>query len=910
VIVFSAGMYINTRASKVFYEMITMTQNNYFEQCVISFKEYYKEIASNIQFIQNSRSLKDMVRRYQELTEKERKSALSSDETYEKYNLKVDIRDFLKKIAIQQGMYSLHYGKTATSPLYVDIAVFTPNSIISSAEVGGISVTDNNIYNITDAKDHTVHFLSNGQLLEMGIGIKEQPCVIFSIFEDNEKLCSIILLLNKSYIERTIHSSENVVIADNNNNVMFKGSNMDPVNWQSFSEEKSGVMQGQYAQRTHEPFLKKAVLNVQNIYLYYRVNTHEYNQVSIRLRQYLFITMVISLLLGFIISKYQAKRIISPVVRINQQISGFPQKKTNMEASISQPPVKVFSLHERLTYYFIATIIFPFVLFMMVCYFSTMNEFKKYIYDYTQSIVEMEAGTVSKIIERKAKSFFVFLNEPNVWQGLMNGDTEVSDIQAALEQGVFMGIGNSRVMLMDKNGEHQFYSNETIIDRCKNGQEFSQLYKSIFPIKWELENNLLGEYTLTLWIPVFSLENTSFESFTDMERVGIAALFIDFREIESIFYNISEIDREVYLSYGMNSLFNIYHRTETAVDPNIITEKVGLKSRNNIQVTKKIDSLDWKVISVFSETYMDSKTRSISMDCVYCLSLVMLLAIIYSFTIAKVVLKPVNRLNFYFNTVELDSISDIDINDFFIDEIDTIGKNFVKMMERINQLVDELLLSQYNINELYKIGKSAKFKALQAQITPHFLYNTLDTIIQLVQRMQTEKAVLMIQALSDLFRYSVTDNESTITVGEEIKYAESYTNILTVRYMDTISFTWEIDYGVEQYECIRMILQPLIENCVIHAFTDETLDVIVRCKISGEHVIFCVEDNGRGMGETELSELINRIKAGKLHDAQIGLNNVHLKLKLIYGDLYDMDITSLPGKGTSVAIRIPAKIKS
>jgi two-component system sensor histidine kinase YesM len=167
--------------------------------------------------------------------------------------------------------------------------------------------------------------------------------------------------------------------------------------------------------------------------------------------------------------------------------------------------------------------------------------------------------------------------------------------------------------------------------------------------------------------------------------------------------------------------------------------------------------------------------------------------------------------------------------------------------------------------------------------------------------------------LSKLLKISLSHNNneiSSITIGEELRYAESYANILTVHYNEHVHFNWEIEPDIEQYECMRMFLQPLIENCVIHALNENDLEVIIKCKLSGEEIIFTVEDNGRGIDEIELNRLRNRIRAGDSHYAHIGLNNVNSRLNLLYGELYSLNIDSKWGLGTTVTIKIPARMES
>ena len=420
---------------------------------------------------------------------------------------------------------------------------------------------------------------------------------------------------------------------------------------------------------------------------------------------------------------------------------------------------------------------------------------------------------------------------------------------------------------------------------------------------YEMERDLLEEFTLVLNVPLFYKYDTK-----ETKLAGTAAIFIDLWEIEEILYKSNIIERQVFLIDQNNKVFDVYNKTYLPENKNETMKILNFNSKDKMQVVKNIKGLNWQVVSIFSKNYIDDKTTLFKKDCMYCIFIIVLLSIAYSFFISYRILKPINQINYYINTVELDSAGDININEFYIDEIDNIGKNFVMMTERIEKLVDELMVSQYNNLILDKKGKKAQIKALQAEITPHFLYNTLDIIINLIHSMKTEKAISMIQALSDLFRYSITDNEmSSISIGEELRYAESYANILAVHYNEHVHFKWEIEPDIEAYECTRMFLQPLIENCVIHALGKDDLVVIIRCKRDGNGILFEVEDNGTGISETDLNNIRNAIKEENGYDLHVGLSNIYSRLKLLYGDSFSFDIQSSLGIGTIVAIKIPAK---
>lgn len=917
------GAYLYTRIEKIFDEMITTVESNNFQQAQMGLNDFYAQAYNTATFMQNNKNFLNMLTRLVELSSGGSVEQLSLEEVNERYKLKESIEESIHKIVIQNRILSLHYGKQ-DSLLYKEIAIFMENNILSAENI--VTQADTNIYFGTDKETDNINFLSYEQFLEYGIRFQEDPindasigidenppCVLFNIFQNNTKICSILIVLNNAYIEQNVHSSDSLIVINKDNFVLYRGKRIEESTSTDLSSRKEYEKDVKFEYKDNKHVIKGNILNIGGLYFYRSVSNNNYSYFKVKQGVYLIIFIIINLILIIVLSKSQARRIINPVNKLNAAISAFPEKDLGQELKddTDNKFKKVISLHERLIRYFIITTVIPFIMFICVCYLNAMVELKTYIADYSDSIVETEAKTISKTIERKAKLFFTFINEPSVSKAMMHDvDTYegniMDDINAALEKGVFMGIGKSRVVLKDIKGEVLLYNNTTVIDDFQKVFENPDLYESILPIRWEMDRNLLEEYTLILDVPIFYKPKLS-----DTKFVGTAAIFTDLWEIENVFYRSNITHRKVYFIDKNGNVFDIYNKSYL---PENSTTAMGLHetdNRYNMRIIKDIKGLDWQLVSVFSKDYVDSKTNLLKRDCIYCLFLVVLLSIAYSFFISYHILKPINQVNYFINTVELDSAGDLSIDDFYIDEIDKIGNNFIMMTERIEQLIDELMLSQYNNLVLDKKGRKAQIKALQAEITPHFLYNTLNIIINLIQDTKTEKAISMIQALSDLFRYSITDNEiSGITIGEELRYAESYANILTVHHNEHVHFNWDIEPGVEQYECMKMFLQPLLENCVIHALNGNDLEVTIRCSVSYQTVVFSVEDNGKGIEDFELVKIRNRIKADNRHELHIGLNNVYSRLKLLYGEDFDFNIESRLDVGTKVEVKIPLKLES
>lgn len=237
-------------------------------------------------------------------------------------------------------------------------------------------------------------------------------------------------------------------------------------------------------------------------------------------------------------------------------------------------------------------------------------------------------------------------------------------------------------------------------------------------------------------------------------------------------------------------------------------------------------------------------------------------------------------------------------------EIEVLNSSFNRMVEQIGELVEGIRLEQRNL-------RATELKLLQAQINPHFLYNTLDTIIWLAESGEKDQVVNMVSSLSDFFRTTLSRGRDYITVEEEETHIRSYLEIQQFRYQDILEYEIRIPEELYSYQILKLTLQPLVENALYHGIkTKRGLGhILVQGERQGGRLIFTVQDDGMGMDADSLAR-IRRIIRGDLQDAQdpsgFGLSNVEQRLKLNYGAEYGLTIESVYAEGTKATVTIPA----
>jgi two-component system sensor histidine kinase YesM len=282
-------------------------------------------------------------------------------------------------------------------------------------------------------------------------------------------------------------------------------------------------------------------------------------------------------------------------------------------------------------------------------------------------------------------------------------------------------------------------------------------------------------------------------------------------------------------------------------------------------------------------------------------------AVLATWRISQSIYHPIRKLHDVTNTITKDDLRALMTRDN-VDELTELGLSFNIMVGKIRELLDSKLKEQENL-------KKAELRALQAQINPHFLYNTLDAIIWMTESKKTDEVVELVSALSNFFRISLSKGKDWITLGEEIERTRSYLTIQRMRYRDIMDFSIDVDDNVVNSRVLTLILQPLVENALYHGVKHKRQRgiIVVRARQNGEdEVLLEVEDNGIGMPPEKVLQIraaLNDESDEIRSESGFGLVNVNKRIKLYYGRQYGVSLSSEYGSGTCVGIIIPLTVQ-
>lgn len=297
---------------------------------------------------------------------------------------------------------------------------------------------------------------------------------------------------------------------------------------------------------------------------------------------------------------------------------------------------------------------------------------------------------------------------------------------------------------------------------------------------------------------------------------------------------------------------------------------------------------------------LEIRARNTLFLCSFILSVLLLLIAVLTRMITRSVTQPIRELCSATRQVAKGNFSHTEIESG--DEIQVLTNSFNDMTGEIQYLIENIKKEQWNLRD-------TELKLLQAQINPHFLYNTLDAIVWMAEGGQNKEVVFMVTALSEFFRTTLSEGNDCITIREEEAHIRSYLSIQEVRYADILEYEIVIDPVIYPYYILKLTLQPLVENALYHGIKNKRGKgkIMVRGYEKEERIYLEVEDNGIGMDEDELTALNKKINGEAAHERGFGLGNVNERIRLNYGTEYGIHFSSTKGQGTLATVCIPKK---
>lgn len=550
-------------------------------------------------------------------------------------------------------------------------------------------------------------------------------------------------------------------------------------------------------------------------------------------------------------------------------------------------------------------LLFVISIIIIVVFLLTIS-FRKILKDSLLSIAQTNSEqSITQVLNTIENYSNDILNKMNNMTKIINESTDITDVKEHMETMVNINEDIVSIIIYDIEGNILDYQgNASLKTNISNNLSFD---KTLFSSNSDyvitsphVQNLFEGNYP---WVVTVCQKQWS----SSHDKLVYVAMDIRFVSIARYIDDVG-IGEHGYCFIVNKNDDLVYHPLQQLIYLDVKDEKInevihyreGNTINNGVIYTvKDVSKFDWRVVGVsyVNELVDDKATTAIELIVIIAL-IVMVFAIIILFLLSKKLTKPVRSLVNAMSAFEKNAV-DFKYNPVRgASEFNKLSSSFEHMVIQIQELMEKVK------NEEIALRKT-ELKALQAQINPHFLYNTLDSIQWMCEEEKTEDAITMVGALAQLFRISISKGYELIPIEREIQHAKNYLVIQSYRYKDQFTYHFDIDEEVLPYLCNKITIQPIIENALYHGISrmvDEG-EIFITVHKVGDDIIMKIKDNGVGMSEEQVE---NILKKERTDSKGIGVKNVNDRIKIYFGDDYGIVVQSELDVGTTITIKIPA----
>lgn len=402
----------------------------------------------------------------------------------------------------------------------------------------------------------------------------------------------------------------------------------------------------------------------------------------------------------------------------------------------------------------------------------------------------------------------------------------------------------------------------------------------------------------------------------DGSTSGSGVLLVDMKYsvLEDMLERINETSSGIYYYLCSRDGEIIYHPRWTEINRGLFKEKNNkvasykdgiyeMKTdgqKENI-VVGSVAYTGWKLIGVVPESVQETSINKFRYYIITTILILVMMLLQVNRFISRKISRPIRELDESVKAYEAGAMPDIYIGGSA--EIRHLGYSVQKSYEQIETLMKEIIQQQTE-------RRKSELDALQSQINPHFLYNTLESITWMIEAQRNKEAVVMISELAKLLRVSLSRGKTIISIGDELQHSRSYMNIQRVRYKERFKVEFLIDEEIKNYCIVKLVIQPLLENAIYYGVgnmdEDDDGQILIRGEKKGEDIYISIEDNGMGMPEDIRSNILTDNSKVPKHGSGVGVINVHSRISLMFGPEYGLEVYSELDEGTKVVIHIPA----
>lgn len=543
---------------------------------------------------------------------------------------------------------------------------------------------------------------------------------------------------------------------------------------------------------------------------------------------------------------------------------------------------------------------------------------------YAQSILGQMQDKANNIAENIEKAGVSIAYNPTVqrFMARRQGDNPAEEVNNLLSSIIQINSNISGISLLSTDGQVMSSSDYSEFGTSICGMVKRQFLgepheKAFFTPLFVVERSKLSKMYYTYIVPIYSIT----EDLQIKNRIGVCILYCrpDMLQVDIRSASVSEnsvfcvVDsKQIIVASSKQGMAGKPFDEKAVAEAGIDTPKAG--DGKYISLSTPIADMGWQIVSLTSVYELTSDLRQVrnSVMVISIVAIVLFLGVGWVFI--RSMTMPITQIISQAREIGDENLN-LRISTNVTNEIGVIAGNINHMLDRIEFMNQRIFDMQTRLYESELSKKEAEFMALESQINPHFLYNTLECIQIMGLELGSREIAEITSAMANIFRYSIKGAHFA-PIRDELRCMSNYLKIITYRYLDKVSYTIDVDERLMDVRIVKMILQPILENAVNHGLENKQGKGRVEIKgcLHEDNVIFQIIDDGVGMSAQELEELNRSIDSaltltdrGASGSRGIGLANIQRRIKHNYGDAYGMVIHSIENEGTTVTIEIPIR---
>lgn len=545
---------------------------------------------------------------------------------------------------------------------------------------------------------------------------------------------------------------------------------------------------------------------------------------------------------------------------------------------------------------------------------NAMHHTDLYLKNYERvTLSALSSSTVKEFLDANDKSYYSMFSLPNqikekVMQPSFINNPEISlmylvsyngtsamDVNAAnlLVNGAVIADSLDELKAMTKDDgsltilDWSFTNGNLAVARKISGRQTSKVFKGILGIELKIEE------LNTLWKGINLGENGYFYIVNDRGRIVYHPVTAKIgKQLEGgLFKQLQENPNRFFVSEDDSERMNFSRRS---------------------------DYSGWTLVASMPLNELRQPVLNIRQTTIITCAAALCLAFLLAYRFGKTIIRPIQRLELGMRQTEKGNWTQVPMTGDK-DEIDRLIRSYNVMVARLSDLVDQVYAAELKNQEVQLKRQAAEFQALQLQINPHFLYNTLETVICYAVVQDSYEIKDIVRSLSYMLRYSIRTDLEEITVANELKHVLHFMTIMNHRFERPFEIQVDIPPEYLLKSMVRLSLQPVVENAFKHAFPDgieEHHYIRIGMKVEENDLLVTITDNGMGVTDERQKELTGLLESGEAirraaeanrPEGGIGLLNVHNRIRMVFGDRYGVSLHSTAGQGTTITLRMPDK---